>query len=301
MAKSYPDHIPADVPAAKNEDYIKNYTAITKGSGRLMLFAADQKMEHLNEDFYGEGIDPEALDPEHIFKIARDGEIGALGTHLGLLSHYAKNYPSVNYIAKLNGKTNLVSAEQQDPMSNQLWTVEQALELKKNGVNICGVGYTVYLGSEYEADMLTQAAQIINDAHHNGLVTVIWMYIRGAAVDATKMPELTSGATGVAASLGTDFVKIKPPSKIEDLKIAVQAAGNTKVICSGGPSKKPEAFLEELYEQIHTAGTAGNVTGRNIFQKSHDEAVAFTNAISAIVHEGKSVEEALKMYGKSQS
>jgi len=41
--------------------------AITRGSGRLMLFVGDQKVEHLNADFYGEGISPDDSDPEHLF------------------------------------------------------------------------------------------------------------------------------------------------------------------------------------------------------------------------------------------
>jgi hypothetical protein len=45
--------VPLDVPKAVRENYIKNYLAITKRSGRLMPFAGDQKVEHLNNDFYG--------------------------------------------------------------------------------------------------------------------------------------------------------------------------------------------------------------------------------------------------------
>jgi DhnA family fructose-bisphosphate aldolase class Ia len=57
--------IPLDVPKAMQERYISNYATITRNSGRLMLFAGDQKVEHLNKDFYGEGIHPDDGDPEH--------------------------------------------------------------------------------------------------------------------------------------------------------------------------------------------------------------------------------------------
>lgn len=68
--------VPADVSADARETYIDNYMAATRGTGRLMLFACDQKIEHLNGDFYGEGIDPADLDPEHLFKIASEGVCG---------------------------------------------------------------------------------------------------------------------------------------------------------------------------------------------------------------------------------
>ncbi len=62
--------VPLDVPGQARHKYIENYLKITRGSGRLMLFAGDQKVEHLNDDFYGEGIDPQDSDPEHLFHIA---------------------------------------------------------------------------------------------------------------------------------------------------------------------------------------------------------------------------------------
>ena len=68
--------VPVDVPRDARETYIDNYMAATRGTGRLMLFACDQKVEHLNGDFYGEGIDPADLDPEHLFKIGSEGVCG---------------------------------------------------------------------------------------------------------------------------------------------------------------------------------------------------------------------------------
>ena len=50
--------VPVDVAPEARETYIDNYMAATRETGRLMLFACDQKVEHLNGDFYGEGIDP---------------------------------------------------------------------------------------------------------------------------------------------------------------------------------------------------------------------------------------------------
>jgi fructose-bisphosphate aldolase/6-deoxy-5-ketofructose 1-phosphate synthase len=75
---------------------------MTKGSGRLMLFAGDQKVEHLNNDFYGEGIHPDDADPEHLFRIAAEAKIGVFATQLGLIARYGMDYPHVPYLVKLN-------------------------------------------------------------------------------------------------------------------------------------------------------------------------------------------------------
>ena len=47
--------VPVDVSPEMREAYIDNYMKATRGTGRLMLFACDQKIEHLNGDFYGNG------------------------------------------------------------------------------------------------------------------------------------------------------------------------------------------------------------------------------------------------------
>ena len=296
------NYIPADVPNDVLNEYLSNYDEITLGSERLMLFAGDQKIEHLNDDFHGEGIAADDNDPEHLFKIASQAEIGVFATQLGLISLYANDYPDIPYLVKLNSKTNLVKTAQQDPLSTQMIDVRQVVEFKKNtGLNILAVGYTVYLGSEYENAMIREAAQAVHWAHRHGLVTVLWVYPRGKAVKDEKSPELIAGATGVAACLGSDFVKVNYPKKegqksAEIFKQAIKAAGRTKVVCAGGSSMEPKAFLQQLHDQIFISGASGNATGRNIHQKPLDEAIRLTNAVTAITVYGKSADEAYKVY-----
>ena len=47
-------NIPTDVPKSAHKEYLQNYLAATQHTGNLMLFACDQKIEHLNGDFYGD-------------------------------------------------------------------------------------------------------------------------------------------------------------------------------------------------------------------------------------------------------
>lgn len=295
-------HIPTDVPNGSINEYLSNADEITLGSGRLMLFAGDQKVEHLNGDFYGENIHEDDNDPEHLFKIADKAEIGVFATQMGLISMYGSDYPEVPYLVKLNSKTHLVKTAQRDPLSLQHIDMEQVIDFKnKSGLNILGVGYTIYLGSEFEHLMIREAVQAIRNCHQNGLVTVLWIYPRGQAVKDEKDPDLIAGATGVAATLGADFVKVNYPKKdgeksAEVFKRSIKAAGKTKVICAGGSSTDPQFFLQQLHDQIHISGAMGNATGRNIHQKSLEDAVRIANATSAITIHDKSVEEAFKIY-----
>ncbi len=294
--------VPADVPQENVSDYVKHFSLATHDSGRLMLFAGDQKIEHLNKDFYGEGIAEEDADPIHLFNIASRGKIGVFATQLGLIAKYGKDFPKVPYLIKFNSKSNLVKVDQQDPLSSSMTSIDAVMRFKKSsGLTICGIGYTIYLGSEYENAMLTEAAKYVFEAHQHGMISVLWIYPRGKAVKDEKDPDLIAGAAGVAACLGSDFVKVNAPKKegensAELLKRAVKAAGRTKVICAGGSSTDEEKFLTGLYDQIHVAGASGNATGRNIHQKSLKDAVKFCNAIYAITVENKTVEEAMKIY-----
>lgn len=294
--------VPADVSADARETYIDNYMAATRGTGRLMLFACDQKIEHLNGDFYGESIDPADLDPEHLFKIASEGVCGVCAGQRGLVARYAADYPKVNYLVKMNSKTNLVKTAQDDPYSPQLHDLEAVLDMRTNGVNVVGLGYTIYLGSEYESTMLAEAGQLIAEAHAVGLLVVLWIYPRGKAVADEKAPALIAGAAGVALCLGADFVKVNPPkatdeaTSAENLAVASAAAGRTGLVCAGGSTVDAETFLTQLHDQIHVGHACGNATGRNIHQRSLDEAVRLTKAISAITLADYSVADALAVF-----
>ncbi len=304
--------VPADVPSANVGLYEKNFQTMTKGTGRLMLFAGDQKVEHLNDDFVGALSDGTAIvdddaDPEHLFRIAKEGVIGCYATQLGLIARYARDYDTVPYLVKLNSKSHLIKVGQQDPRSRAWVSVEDALTLRDNGVNVVGIGYTVYLGSEFESEQMAEAAQACFKAHRAGMLAVLWIYPRGTAVAKEQDPHLIAGATGLGATLGADFVKVNYP-KPEDgtapavaFQEAVKAAGRTRVITAGGGSTDVRKFLQTLHDQINISGAYGSATGRNIHQKNLREAVLMTNAISAITYGGHTVDEAMAVYeGKDQ-
>ena len=296
--------VPVDVSAEARETYVSNYLKATRGTGRLMLFACDQKIEHLNDDFYdgGDKIDLADAVPDHLFEIGSRGVCGILAGQRGLIAAYAADYPDINYLVKMNSKTHLIKKSQDDPYSPQLHSFEAVLELVANGVNVVGIGYTIYLGSEYESQMMAEAGELIAQAHAAGLIAVLWVYPRGKAVPDEKDANLLAGAAGAALCLGADFVKINPPkgneveSSAQLLKQASMASGRTGLVCAGGSTVDAETFLTQLWDQIHVGGARGNATGRNIHQRSLDEAVRLTKAISAITLGDVDVAEALAVF-----
>ena len=290
--------IPADIPENKKKVYAQNMNTLTNNTDHIFLLAGDHKIEHLNADFYGSGIDPEAANPEHLFKIAASGNVGAFATHFGLIARYGSQYPNVPYIVKLNGKTNIIDSEKDfspetkpDPISSRLWQVADVATLQDEAkLRIIGIGYTVYLGSSFEHVMLEQAAQAIIQAHQLGLLAILWIYPRGKAITHDADLALLAGAAGVANALGADIVKIKAPhngpllSDVEQLRIIKQAAGNTKVICAGGEKKEIHAFLHEIRNFMQEGTIDGMAIGRNIFQRNLHDAIAHAQKISQEIY-----------------
>lgn len=296
-------HIPLSVPKHKEQEYLENLNIVTGGSGRMMMFAGDQKVEHLNDDFFGPDIPAEVADPEHYFRIASQARIGCFATQLGLLARYGKDYPDIPYLIKLNSKTNLIKKEYKDPFSTCWYDFKHIINFKnQTGLNIVGIGYTLYVGSWYESAMFEQAARLIYEAHQEGLVTVLWIYMRGMSIKNPDDIHLNAGGAGVGVCLGTDFIKIVCPTDsrgnqdMEAYKEVVKAAGRAGIVCVGGSKQSPEKFLKNLHEQIHVAGTRGCAVGRNIYQRTLDESVRMANAISAVVMYDYSYEDAVAVF-----
>lgn len=295
--------VPASVPEEKRKEYIKNWNIATRKTGKLMMFACDQKVEHLNDDFVGPGIPAEVADPKHYFDIGCKAEIGVLAAQVGLVSRYSDLCKNIPIIIKANSKTNLIKREDRDPFSNRWLSMEDIIKFKKkSGLNIVGVGYTVYIGSEFESESFGQAARVINKAHQEGLLAVIWIYARGRAVKNEQDIHLLAGGAGVAVCLDADFVKISYPYDHPTIDTAkrfrevTRAAGRSNVICIGGKKMSEKKFLEQIHNQINISGTKGVAIGRNIYQRPLKEAIRMANAISAVALYDYSAEEAYKIY-----
>lgn len=288
--------IPADVPVAYRALFKKNYSTITRNSSRILLLSGDQKLEHLNTDFYGAGVDGDHSDTRHLFDIAAAGHIGAFVTHVGLIAQYGRQYPTIPYIAKLSGKTNIIKQDTADPYAEQLWSVDDAITVANNSnISLCGVAITVYLGSLHESRMLKHAARMITYAHRNGLVALVWMYPRGINIPNPRTPELTIGAAAAAVCLGADIVKINPPEIITEheyfttLKRAVQTAAPCKVILAGGPRTAPHAYLRTVYHAIHEGTVAGVAVARNVHQLELSAAIEMSRTLENIIYKNGSI------------
>ena len=218
--------------------------------------AYDHGVEHGPIDLVGKSIDP-----GFILDIADKGGYNAVVLQKGVAEKYyvgSQYQNKIPLIVKLNGKTKLVAGE---AISRQVCSVEEAIEF-----GAVAVGYTIYLGSEYESEMLEEFGKIEEEAHKKGLAVIGWMYPRGKSIKDDSSPEIVAYAARMGLEMGADIVKIKYCGSEECFKKAVEAAGKTKVVLSGGAkTKTPEEFLE-VVKNVMSAGAIGVAVGRNVWQ-----------------------------------
>jgi class I fructose-bisphosphate aldolase len=244
-------------------------------NGKSILLAYDQGFEHgPSSDFNHRNADP-----EFVLDIAKKAGFNGVILHKGIAEKYYEGKPAL--IIKVNGKTNIPKIE---PLSRQVCSVEYAISLGAKAV-----GYTIYLGSAYEHEMLSEFGRIQEEAHDRGIAAIAWVYPRGSAVTNDTSKEVVSYAARVALELGADAAKIKYTGDRESFAWAVKVAGKVKIFMSGGPkAETEEAFLHQVRGAMD-AGATGLAVGRNVWQ--HEEPLRIASLLREVIFKGKKVEE----------
>jgi class I fructose-bisphosphate aldolase len=157
-------------------------------NGRGILLAYDHGFEHGPVDF-----DEKSVDPAWVMDIADSGYFTGVVCQKGIAAkYYDKNVRKVPLIIKLNGKTAFHTDE--EPISLQNCTVDEAVS-----IGAVGIGYTIYVGSDHEQEMIKEFSSIEKEAHQKGLLVIGWMYPRGKHIE----NETSKETLAYAARLGS--------------------------------------------------------------------------------------------------
>ena len=248
--------------------------------GKVLILAYDHGLEHGPVDF--EAV-PETKDPEAVWDVATHDAVSAMAVQKGIAEAFYPSYEDdVNLLAKLNGTSNLWMGE---PDSAVNWSVDYAAE-----VGADAVGFTMYGGSNYEVEMAEEFRDAQEAAREHDLPVVMWSYPRGQGLKNDKKPDTIAYAARQALELGADIAKVKYPGSSEKMAHAVDMAGPTEVVMSGGSKTSDQDFLETVKGAID-AGAVGLAVGRNVWQRENP--AAFLDGLEAVIYEETSVEEAL--------
>jgi class I fructose-bisphosphate aldolase len=274
-------------------------TGALAGTGRLVILPVDQGFEHGPARSFAPN--PAGYDPRYHFQLALDAGCNAYAAPLGFIEGGAAEYAGrIPLILKLNNHDSL-SPDKENPVMSVTGSVDDALRL-----GCSAIGYTIYPGSAEFRSMYENLAELTREAKAKGLAVVVWSYPRGGGLskEGETAIDVTGYAAQIAAQLGANIIKVKPPSQhieqgearkvfeAEKIPVATLAdrvrhvvqssfGGRRIVIFSGGAKGADEQIFEEC-RGIRDGGGFGSIIGRNSFQRKKEDALKFLATVMEI-------------------
>ncbi len=222
-------------------------------------------------------------DMPKIINAVAEGGANAVVLHKGIVPFGHRGYgKDIGLIVHLSGSTSLSP----DPNEKVLvCTVEEAIKLGADAVSI-----HINVGSKTEAEQLKALGCISRICMEWGMPLLAMMYPRGEGINQFDEKAVALAAR-VGAELGADIVKTNFTGDVESFKRVTKGCP-VPVVVAGGPKMKSEFDLLKMVEMAMEGGARGVAIGRNVFQA--EDPTKMTKAISMIVHENKTAEEALE-------
>ena len=270
------------------------------GTGKMVILPVDQGWEHGPARSFAPN--PPAYDPHYFPQLAVDAGLNAYAAPLGQIEAAADSYAgSVPLILKMNSSNSHATTKDQAITAS----IGDALRL-----GCAAVGFTIYPGSDQAFEMIEEIREITEEAKSVGLAVVLWSYPRGG--DLSKEGEtaidVTAYAAHMAAQLGANIIKVKPPTDHIENKDAAKVykdqnidisslpariahvmessfAGRRLVVFSGGAAKSTDAVYDEI-RALRDGGANGSIIGRNSFQRSREDALGLLGNVIKI-YQGK--------------
>lgn len=224
------------------------------------------------------------VDMSKTVELISKGGANAVVVHAGTVPHGHRGYgKDVGLIMHLSASTCLGPT----PNSKVLvCSVERAIKMGADGVSV-----HINVGSEDEMSMLMDLGRVSQACMEWGMPLLAMMYARGPKIKDETDVEAVKIAARVGAELGADIVKTSYTGDPESFRAVVEGCPAPVVIAGG--SRLGDLETLKMIEGAMKAGAAGLSIGRNAFQHEHPDRLV--KAACAIVHDGKTVEEAINI------
>jgi fructose-bisphosphate aldolase/2-amino-3,7-dideoxy-D-threo-hept-6-ulosonate synthase len=218
-----------------------------------------------------------------INKVA-DGGANAVLLHKGIVRAGHRGYGrDIGLIIHLSGSTSIGP----DPQCKvPVATVEEAIALGADAVSV-----HVNVGASNEPEQLQNLGEVSETCATWGMPLFAMMYPRGEKVKNEHDPKLVALAARVGAELGADIIKTVYTGDVKSFSRVVKGCP-VPIVIAGGPKMDTEIDVIKMASDAMKAGAIGVSIGRNIFQ--HRNPTAMTRALARVVHEGASVEQAMR-------
>ena len=218
-----------------------------------------------------------------INKVA-DGGANAVVLHKGIVRAGHRGYgKDIGLIIHLSGSTSLGP----DPLGKvPVATVEEAICLGADAVSV-----HVNVGATNEPEQLQSLGEVAKTCAAWGMPLFAMMYPRGPKIKSEHDPAMVGHAARVGAELGADIIKTVYTGDLNSFRKVVRGCP-VPVVIAGGPKMATPRDVFKMAGEAIKAGAIGVSIGRNIFQ--HRNPTAMTRALAKVVHQGASIEQAMR-------
>ena len=173
-------------------------------------------------------------------------------------------------------------------LSNEIITtcIEDAIR-----INASAITCSVYVGGDFEKETIGNLSKLVDEGEKYGIPVLA---VTAVGKEMVRDARYLGLASRICVEIGAHIIKTY---YTEDFGKVVEACGNVPVVIAGG-KKLPEKEAMQTACNAVADGAVGVDMGRNIFQS--DSPVGMIQAVRAIVHDGKSVDEAYEIYKSSK-
>jgi fructose-bisphosphate aldolase/2-amino-3,7-dideoxy-D-threo-hept-6-ulosonate synthase len=215
--------------------------------------------------------------------VTRGGADSVL-TQKGIADRVHGNRNDAGYIVHLNGSTVI------GPDSNDKRTTGSVKSAIRAGAD--AVSFHFNVGSDYEPEQMSELAEVTEEAAEYGIPVLGMTYARGPGIEGDD-PEALGHAVRLGEELGADLIKTGYSGDAESFEHVCESTSLPVLIAGGSPDGDLSA-LQDVRGAMD-AGGAGVSMGRTIFQ--HDDPEKMARAVSLVVHDDVSAEDALERAG----
>ncbi|NPV75771.1 MAG: deoxyribose-phosphate aldolase [Anaerolineae bacterium] len=255
-------------------DNIRRINRIFQEDGKTLVLA----LEHTVIFGPGKGLDK----PGETIQKAIAGGVDAVMTSYGIARHFSRELSRRGLILRADGAATKLGPDVPAPV---WFGVQEALRLGADALCI-----SAFPGNHKEMATFNNLAETTREAHQWGLAVQAEMMPGGMGSGPEfRTKENIALAARAGLELGGDWVKIP---YVDGFKDIVDTCYKPVVIMGLTKRASTEEFLTEMKAAMDS-GAAGGTIGRNIFEAENPQAMAA--ALAAIIHQGVSVSEAMKI------
>ncbi len=252
---------------------------IFRRDGRTMVVA----MDHARLT----GSMPGLKDPGRTIESVMDGGADAIMTNFGVIKQFHDVIGGrVATILRLDSGPSVYASEDFLSRCDLLYSVREAAALGADGVIVFFM-----MGAPCEFDTIKTMGKVAEECESFGMPLLVEALPGGEGIDDPHESCYVSAAVRIAQEYGADFVKTYYTGSPESFKDVIENC-SIPVLIAGGSEGGPARDVLEMAKGAVDAGGRGVVFGRNVW--AYKDPAAMTRAISGIIHDNATVEEAMK-------